>query len=242
MLLAISISEQSSLYPYVPMRDDQTPSGPEKTDAEPTVLKNMPQGLQALMARAGKQKSAPPVHLWEPDYCGELDMRIASDGTWFYLGSPIGREALVRLFASVLRKDEDGKTYLVTPVEKIGIRVEDAPFQAVEMIEEETGSKDKGERGGTRLTFRTNVGDVVSVGREHPFRFALEDETAGLKAYISVRGRLEARLSRALMYDLINLAVEGEGVHAGQFGVWSDGLFFPICSMQALEQFEAALI
>lgn len=197
-------------------------------------MTDMPDGLKALMSRAGKEKGMPPVHLWNPDFCGDLDMRIASDGTWFYLGSPIGREALVRLFASVLRKDDDGKTYLVTPVEKIGIIVEDAHFQAVEMASKPSDA-------GDILTFRTNVGDLVLVDQDHPFRFELEDGTAGLKAYISVRGNLEARLTRALMYDLVELANEGTGAHQGQFGVMSAGLFYPICSMEALNAFEAAL-
>lgn len=198
-------------------------------------LKEMPAGLQALMKRAGDQSGKPPVHLWNPDFCGDLDMRIASDGTWYYLGSPIGRAPLVRLFASVLRKDDDGKTYLVTPVEKIGIVVDDAHFQAVEMVQGE-------EDGMAYLTFRTNVGDLVRVDADHPLRFELEADTAGLKAYISVRGNLEARLSRALMYDLVALAKEGEGANAGQFGVSSGGLYFPICSMEALEKFEASLL
>ncbi len=201
---------------------------------DPSAMKDMPDGLKALMSRAGKDKGKPPVHLWNPDFCGDLDMRIASDGTWFYLGSPIGREALVRLFASVLRKDDDGKTYLVTPVEKIGITVDDAHFQAVEMAKKPS---DQGEL----LTFRTNVGDLVSVDRDHPFRFELEEGTAGLKAYINVRGNLEARLTRALMYDLVAIAEEGEGEYEGQFGVISSGIFFPICSMEALNAFEAAL-
>ncbi len=198
-------------------------------------LKDMPEGLQALMKRAGDQSSKPPVHLWHPDFCGDLDMRIASDGTWFYLGSPIGREALVRLFASVLRKDDDGKTYLVTPVEKIGITVDDAHFQAVEMAKAE-------DDGVSFLTFRTNVGDLVCVDDDHPFRFELEAETAGLKAYVRVRGNLEARLTRALMYDLVALAEEGEGDYVGQFGVTSGDRFYPICSLEALEKFEASVL
>lgn len=206
----------------------------EKADT-PSALKDMPDGLKALMSRAGKERGMPPVHLWNPDFCGDLDMRIASDGTWFYLGSPIGREALVRLFASVLRKDDDGKTYLVTPVEKIGIVVDDAHFQAVEMAK-------KPSEQGDILTFRSNVGEMIEVDADHPFRFELEEETAGLKAYFLVRGNLEARLSRALMYDLVALAEEGEGENAGQFGVMSAGIFYPICSMEALDAFEASLI
>ena len=196
------------------------------------ALKAMPASLSALISRAQGSQSRPPVEHWHPDCCGALDMRIAPDGSWHYLGSPIGREAMVRLFASVLRKDDDGETYLVTPVEKIRITVEDAPFQAVEMATTE-------EDGTVRLTFRTNVGDVVSVDADHPLRFAVEPETGGFKAYVLVRGRLEARLTRALMFDLISHANEGEGEHRGAFGVASGGEFFAICSMADVEQFGA---
>nr|WP_256385222.1 DUF1285 domain-containing protein [Cohaesibacter sp. ES.047] len=162
-------------------------------------------------------------------------MRIAADGSWHYMGSPIGREALVRLFASVLRKDEDGETYLVTPVEKIAITVDDAPFQAVEMAFD--GDPDA--RGG--LTFRTNVGDVVAVDADHPLRFAVEASSGGLKAYVLVRGRLEALLTRALMFDLVALADEGQGEYAGHFGVASGSDFFAICPMADVERFGAMI-
>lgn len=162
-------------------------------------------GLDALMRRASEQintdNALPPVEKWEPDFCGDLDMEIKADGSWFYMGTPIGRPKLVRLFSTVLRKDTDGKTYLVTPVEKIGIRVEDAHFIAVEM-------EVSGEGATQLLTFRTNVGDVVEAGAEHPLRFVIDDETGGLKPYILVRGRLEALVSRAVMYDLAALGEE----------------------------------
>ncbi len=125
-------------------------------------------------ARGAATKGLPPVHLWNPPFCGDLDMRIASDGTWFYLGTPIGRMPLVQLFSTVLRKDADGKTYLVTPVEKVGIRVVDAPFVAVEMNVDGSGDDQV-------MTFRTNVGDVVEAGPEHPLRFVDEPGTGGLK-------------------------------------------------------------
>nr|WP_321458627.1 DUF1285 domain-containing protein [uncultured Cohaesibacter sp.] len=190
----------------------------------------MPAGLAALVERAGEKRSLPPVDLWHPDFCGDLDMRIARDGTWFYMGSPIGREALVRLFASVLRKDEDGKTYLVTPVEKVGITVDDAPFLAVEMADEAAN-----EAGADRcLIFRTNIGDLVPLDADHPMRFEVEAETDGLKAYLLVRGRLEALVTRSLMYDLVALAEEGKGEEVGYFGIVSGGIFFPICKMDAL--------
>src|SRR5215210_1852324 len=132
-------------------------------------------GLEAL-AGAAKQaatKGPPPVHLWNPPFCGDLDMRIAADGTWFYLGSPIGRAALVKLFASVLKREGD-KYFLVTPVEKIGITVDDAPFTAVEM-------RTEGEGAARVLHFRTNVDDWDACGPEHALRFEPEEETGGLK-------------------------------------------------------------
>jgi hypothetical protein len=178
-------------------------------------------GLEALMRRAGAIRGAPPVDRWNPPFCGDIDMRIAADGTWYYMGTPIGREALVRLFASVLRRDEDGRTYLVTPVERCGITVDDAPFVAVEMQAE-------GEGAERRLVFRTNVGDVVEAGPEHPLRFEIVPGNGGLKPYLHVRGRLEARLARPVMYELV-----AEGTECGidgvtWFGVWSGGRFFPI--------------
>lgn len=181
----------------------------------------LPPGLAALVARAGKQKgSKPPVDKWNPDFCGDLDMRIARDGSWHYLGSPIGRERLVRLFASVLRKDADGRHYLVTPVEKIGIQVDDVAFVGVELHAE-------GQRRAQQLVVRTNVGDVVEVGANHPLRFVTDAENGGLIPYVLVRGRLEARLGRPLLYELADLLepVEGDEAHSG---VWSGGEFFPV--------------
>ena len=213
------------------MSDNKDHSG-QSNEVGPTELHGIPTSLAGLIRRADERDEMPPVERWNPVFCGDLDIRIASDGAWYYLGSPIGRSALVRLFASVLRKDDDGKTYLVTPVEKIGVVVEDAPFQAVEMAEDGALADDG------CLIFRTNLGDLVRLDQDHPMRFELEADTAGLKAYILVRGRLEARLTRALMYDLVTLAGEGTGVHAGQFGITSGGTFTPICSMDALGQFE----
>ncbi len=179
----------------------------------------MPSGLATMIARAGTTAPERPVEDWNPDYCGAIDMQIAADGTWFYLGSPIGRPALVRLFASVLRQEADGSHVLVTPVEKIGITVDDAPFVAVEMVCSGTGENQI-------LTFRTNVGDVVDAGPEHPLRFALEAETDGLKPYVGIRGRLEALTSRAVMFDLVELATS-QGTDNQGIGVWSGDTFFP---------------
>lgn len=182
------------------------------------------EGLQELVRRAAPSgRSLPPVEEWNPDYCGAIDMRIAADGTWFYMGTPIRRQALVRLFSTVLRRDADGGTYLVTPVEKIGITVDDAPFIAVELHADGAG-RDQ------RLTFRTNVGDVVVADAEHPLRFVAEAATGGLKPYVLVRGRLEAKLARPLLYELAELACEEADASAvsgaPRFGVWSSGCFF----------------
>ncbi|WP_336057125.1 DUF1285 domain-containing protein [Nitratireductor sp. CH_MIT9313-5] len=190
--------------------------------------------LEAMISRAARAgKGAAPVDKWNPDFCGDLDMRIAADGTWFYMGTPIGRAALVQLFSSVLRKDEDGRTYLVTPVEKVGITVEDAHFIAVEMTV--TG------QGDTQiLTFRTNVGDVVEAGEDHPLRFEDEPATGGVKPYLLVRGRLEALLSRALLYQLVDLGetIRIDGVD--MFAVRSKGTVFPIMPVEKLEALAAA--
>lgn len=192
--------------------------------AEETAKKDgtLPEGLKALMSRADTGgKGPPPVEKWNPPFCGDLDIRIARDGTWFYLGSPIGRLPLVKLFASVLRKDEDGRHYLVTPVEKIGITVDDAPLLAVEMAVE-------GEAGEQQLTLRTNLGDLVAVGADHPLRFEKEPDSGGLKPYVHVRGRLEALFTRALMYQLADLMEERETDDGTRMGVWSGGRFFSV--------------
>lgn len=158
-----------------------------------------------------------PVHLWNPPFCGDIDMRIAADGTWFYMNSPIGRKPLVQLFSSVLRHDGDGKYYLVTPVEKCGIRVDDAPFTAVRMRIEGEGLRQS-------ISFETNVEEAVTADEAHPLRFATEAETDGLKPYVLVRSGLEALVTRALFYDLVAAGC----VEDGWFGVWSGGVFFPM--------------
>ena len=190
-------------------------------------------GLAALIARATRAgKGLPPVERWNPDFCGDLDMEIRADGTWFYLGTPIGRMPLVQLFSTVLRKDADGKTYLVTPVEKVGIRVADAPFVAVEM--NVSGSGD-----GQVVTFRTNVGDVVEAGPEHPLRFIDEDDTGGLKPYVLVRGRLEALVARPVMYELVGHGEEIEVDGRTMFAVRSKGMTYPIMPAEKLKRLSA---
>jgi hypothetical protein len=176
-------------------------------------------GLEKLAARIGKER-LPPVEKWNPPYCGDLDMRIAADGTWFYLGTPIGRPALVKLFASVLKREGD-KHFLVTPVEKVGIRVDDAPFLAVEMEIEDGGR-------GQNLIFRTNVDDVVRCDSEHKLRFEPEEGTGGIKPYLNVRRNLWAKVTRALFFDLVALGEVRELEGERMFGVRSAGEFFPI--------------
>jgi len=174
-------------------------------------------GLEELL-RCQTGKAPPPVEQWDPPYCGDIGMRIRRDGVWLYQGSPIGRPALVKLFASVLRKDADGRHYLVTPAEKVDVKVDDAPFLAVEL-------EVRGSGRAQSLIFRTNVDDIVQAGPEHPMRFAVEASSGGLKPYILVRGRLEALVTRALYYDLVELAVTEQG---RGLGLWSGGKFFPM--------------
>lgn len=189
--------------------------------------------LAAMIARASEQTAGgkaglPLVDRWNPPFCGDIDMEIKADGTWFYMGTPIGRAPLVRLFSTVLRKDDDGKTYLVTPVEKVGIRVEDVHFIAVEM----TADQQEGER---TLTFRTNVGDVVAAGPDHPLRFSIEGEQQQLKPYVMVRAGLEARLSRAVTYDLLAQGEVMEIDGTPMFAIRSGGVCFPVMEASALE-------
>jgi hypothetical protein len=172
-----------------------------------------------------KRKGPPPVERWNPPYCGEIDMRIAADGTWHYMGSPINRPALVRLFSTVLRKDPE-RYVLVTPVERVGIMVEDAPFLAVEMAV-------AGEGESRQIAFRTNMDDLVPVGPEHPLRFE-QDEHGGVKPYVKVRGELWARVTRSLALDLIALGEERDVEGAATFGVTSSGRFFHIAPASEL--------
>ncbi len=174
----------------------------------------------------GKTRGLPPVERWNPPFCGDLDMRIASDGTWFYLGTPIGRPALVKLFSSVLWR-EGGDYFLVTPVEKVGIKVEDAPFQAVEMAV-------SGEGDGRSIAFRTQVDEVVNVDGEHPIRFE-RSSSDGVKPYVHVRRDLWARVTRALTYDLLALGEVREVDGARQFGVAVAGAFHVVAPASEIE-------
>jgi uncharacterized protein len=174
--------------------------------------------LATIVRETASTKGLPPVHLWDPPYCGEIDMRIASDGTWFYQKTPIGRPALVKLFASVLKREGD-QYFLVTPVEKCGITVDDAPFLAVGMDVETKSS-------GRVLHFVTNVGDEVQCGPQHPLRFEPETGTGGLKPYLLVRRNLWAKVTRALFYDLVELGEQRSVDGVRLYGVASQGHFF----------------
>jgi uncharacterized protein len=169
-------------------------------------------GLTALIARASAGGAKPPVDAWNPPFCGDIDMRIDRNGQWFYMGSPIGREAMVRLFASVLRR-EDERYFLVTPVEKVGITVDDVPFMVVEMHAD-------GADAGQTLTFRTNVGDLVVAPGAGDLRFELAPD-GGLLPYIHVRADLWARATRAVAHELAGHLSEAEG----RIGLWSTGHF-----------------
>jgi uncharacterized protein len=188
-------------------------------------------GLDAITGSLANAtaKGPPPVERWNPPFCGDLDMRIAADGTWFYLKTPIGRPALVKLFASVLKREGDGY-FLVTPVEKCGITVDDAPFLAVELKIENTSE-------GRVLHFRTNVDDWVACGPDHGLRFEPEAGTGGLKPYLHVRRDLWAKVTRALFFDLVELGEERDVDSEMMFGVSSMGMFFPMASADQVREF-----
>lgn len=180
-------------------------------------------GLTQAARDAAKGKSLPPVHLWNPPFCGDLDMRIATDGTWFYLGTPIGRPALVRLFSTILKR-EDGKHFLVTPVEKVGIKVDDAPFLGVEMLKDTVDDR-------AVLRFRTNVDDWVACDAEHGLRFEASAE-GGLTPYLHVRADLWAKVTRPVYYDLVDIGEERMIDGRMKFGIASGGAFFPMADAE----------
>jgi hypothetical protein len=190
------------------------------------------EGIAAMLPRGdgkGSGKGLPPVHLWNPPFCGDIDMKIAADGTWFYQKTPIGRPALVKLFASVLKREGDSY-FLVTPVEKVGIVVEDAPFLAVELTVTNA-------EGGRVLRFRTNVDDWVEAGPGHALRFDEDAANGGLKPMLHVRSDLWAKVTRALFYDLVELGEERDVGGKAMFGVVSAGEFFSMAEASALREF-----
>lgn len=181
-------------------------------------------GLASLQREASAGRSLPPVEKWRPAHCGDIDIRIARDGTWFHEGTPVGRRELVRLFSTILRKDGDDYV-LVTPAEKMRIRVEDAPFLAVLLQVEGEGKNQK-------LIFTTNVGDETIAGPGNPIRVEINPQTREPSPYVHVRRGLEARIARAVYYQLAELAVPGEGPHTGKLVLWSDGAVFPLDAPQ----------
>lgn len=174
------------------------------------IIGALPAGLIGIAEAAGR--SLPPVHLWNPPNCGEIDILIRADGVWMHEGSPIGRKELVRLFSTVLRKDPDGYC-LVTPVEKLSIRVEDTPFRAVAV-----------ERRGEDLVFVTDVGDVTVAGPDHPIRVEVADDGEP-RPYVHVRGGMEARIERSVFYELVEQAERND---AGVLGLRSGGVWFEL--------------
>ena len=178
----------------------------------------LPEDLSGLslaeIARLAEEKRLPPVEKWHPTHCGDSEMRIARDGTWFHQGSPIARPAMVRLFSTILRREPDGSFVLVTPVEKLDIKVEDAPFVAVEV-------RSEGEGRDRRLGFRLNTGDLVVAGPDHRLRFEERDD--GPHPYLKVRGGLEALVARPVFYELADIALAEGGAPPG---LWSDGQYF----------------
>ncbi|SDV01248.1 DUF1285 domain-containing protein [Pseudomonas mucidolens] len=173
-----------------------------------------------LLAQLPKGKGPAPVHLWNPDFCGDIDMRIARDGTWYYLGTPIGRKPMVKLFSNIIRRDGDDY-FLITPVEKVGIKVDDAPFVAVTLDVEGQGEAQV-------LRFTTNVDDQVEAGPDHPLRVMIDAQTQEPAPYLLVRSNLEALVHRNAFYQLVELAVSRQIQAQNWLGVWSNGVFFPI--------------
>jgi hypothetical protein len=204
---------------------DQGESGAEQT---PDTVEGLDPAAIARRLVTGRR---PPVQQWKPEVSGEIDIRIGRDGTWYHEGSPIGRKRMVQLFSSVLRHDDDGVHYLVTPVEKLAIEVDDAPFLAVEMTVHGAGREQV-------LVFRTNVDEEVMAGPEHPIRIALDGTGEEPSPYIHVRDRLEALIARPVFYALVELGVEAEVDGEAHLGVWSAGVFFPIARADALEDTE----
>jgi hypothetical protein len=189
------------------------------SEKEQLIVNPSAENLAAAAKAAGK-KGPPPVHLWDPPFHGDIDMEIRRDGTWFYLGTPINRHGLVKLFSSIIRKDGDDY-FLVTPVEKVGIRVVDAPFVAVDANATGAGR----EQG---ITFTTNVEDEVTAGPDHPIRVVRDPESGEPAPYILIRRNLEALIDRKTFYRLIELGAHEDCDGQSWFGLWSGGSFFPV--------------
>lgn len=190
-----------------------------------TNLENLIKNLQSTEnEELGSKSTGAPVHLWNPELCGELDLIIEENGSWIYNKTPIGREKLVNLFATVLKR-EKGEYFLVTPVEKMAITVIDVPFLAIEFKQYEKNNQQV-------IAFMTNVGDYVEASDENPLRFAKQANEETIKPYVKVRhegeNKLEARLSRSVYYELANIIETHTIAKTSYHGVWSNGTFFPI--------------
>ena len=197
-----------------------------KIMSEQKTVTPTPDALAQAANAGAKGKGLPPVHLWNPPFCGDIDMRIARDGTWFYEGTPIGRPALVKLFANIL-KLEGGKYFLVTPVEKVGITVDDAPFVAVDFRVEGAGH-------GQELVFTTNLGDEARAGTAHPIRVERDAATGEPAPYVMIRAGLEALIDRKSFYRLVELGTHAPHDDDSWFGLWSGGVFFPVIPSREL--------
>jgi len=171
-----------------------------------------PELMAAAAKKATSSKELPPVHLWNPDFCGDIDMRIKRDGSWDYMGTPITRKRMVKLFTTILKREGDDY-FLVTPVEKVGIKVDDAPFVAVEM-----------EKDNNHIIFRTNLDEYIKVDNDHPISVSVNEKTGEPSPYVRVRGNLDALITRSVFYHLAEMAIE----HEGHLGVWSSGEFFSL--------------
>ena len=194
--------------------------------SDQNIVKPTAETLAQAAQQAGK-RGLPPVHLWNPPFCGDLDMRIARDGTWFYLGTPIGRAPLVRLFSTILRRDGDDY-FLVTPVEKVGITVDDAPFVAIDFNIKNNGLDQI-------ITFETNVGDIAIAGSQNPIRVVRDAETGEPSPYVLIRANLEALIDRKSFYRLVDIGAHHEVNGQKWFGLWSSAIFFPIIPSEELE-------
>lgn len=181
----------------------------------------------AASAKAAGKKGPPPVHLWNPPFCGDLDMRIARDGLWYYLGTPIGRKNLVKLFASIIRKDGDDY-FLVTPVEKVGIKVDDAPFVAVDFTISGTGQEQS-------VSFITNMDEEVIASSSKPLRVEIAPDTGEVSPYVLVRSNLEALIDRKSFYRLFENCCKEIYEDHEWVGLWSEGTFFPFILASELE-------
>ena len=196
-----------------------------KSDLQQNTVTPSAENIATTVQKAAKG-GLPPVHLWNPPFCGDIDMRIKRDGTWFYQGTPIGRPALVRLFSTILKREGD-RYYLVTPVEKVGITVEDVPFLAVDFTATNEGRAQD-------LTFTTNVGDTARAGPDHPLRITRDPDTGEPAPYVLIRTNLEALIDRKSFSRLVDLGQHADVNGRDWFGLWSGGQFFPMIPSREL--------